>query len=555
MEILEFRDVSYSYPEQNDKVLKNISFFVHEGEVIVLCGQSGCGKSTLFRHIKKNQITAGTRSGEILFYGKEIENLSDRRCAEEIGFVGQNPDGQIVTDKVWHELAFGLESLGVPNKDIRRRVGEMAEYFGIGHLFDKKTDSLSGGQKQILNLASVMVMRPKLLILDEPTSQLDPIAAERFIHTIDKLNQDFGITIILSEQRLEEVIPIASRVMVMHKGVLMGVEIPKRCGQMILTSKSPVYQALPAPMKLFLEQGGNGDEPLTIRDGARWLRTSGFAEKIKEKCDNDEIKKENSIWLSNNKKYVLEAKGVYYSYEKKGEKTILQDFNLKVPEGCVYAIMGGNGSGKTTALKILAGIYKPQRGKVKVNKRVVYLPQNPQLVFTEPTVCEELEEVFVGHGKLFQDMKEEEIVNRMEDMLKWMNLYELQHMNPFDLSGGQQQRLALAKVLLLQPDILLLDEPTKGLDAAFKEKLAALLLELSQKGLTIILVSHDVDFCAEHADYCGLLFHGELTNIEKTNKFFLNNYFYTTAISRMCQCIDSQSEIVTYTQAIKQFRK
>lgn len=550
MDLLSFENVTYTYPQQSEAVLENISFSMKQGEFVVLCGQSGCGKSTLLRHMKKNFITAGKREGKVRFEGCQIEQLDDRTAAEKIGFVGQNPDGQIVTDKVWHELAFGLESLGESYENINRRVAEMAEYFGLGTIFEQKTQCLSGGQKQIVSLASVMVMRPKLLILDEPTSQLDPIAARRFISTIEKLNQDFGITILLSEQRLEEVIPVAGRVLVMHQGRLVGDEAAKKCAPVIRKADSPVYAALPAAMRLFDVTKSQGESPVTTREGVKWLWDSGYAQFIKG--EKGTVKKENK---EKDAPYVLLAREVAFSYEKKSEKEILKDFTIKVPKGCIYAMLGGNGSGKTTALKVLANIYKPKRGKVKQKGRILYLPQNPQLIFTEPTVCEELEEVFAGHEEQFAGYTQDQCIELIKDMLEWMDLIEKQHSHPYDLSFGQQQRLALAKVLLLKPDILLLDEPTKGLDAAFKEKLAGLLKQLCAQEMTVLLVSHDVDFCAEYADYCSLLFGGVLTERETTEQFFSKNYFYTTPVSRMMQSIDENSTIITVNQALHLLKK
>lgn len=181
--MLKFDNVSFRYPNQSQNAITDISFEIKKGEFVLLCGDSGCGKTTLLRHAKKNQIPTGHGSGKMYFDGKDIEFMDDRESAALIGYVGQSPDGQIVTDKVWHELAFGLESLSFDRETMYRRIAEMSEYLGISGWYEKKTDELSGGQKQILNLASVMVMHPKILILDEPTSQLDPVASERFCRT------------------------------------------------------------------------------------------------------------------------------------------------------------------------------------------------------------------------------------------------------------------------------------------------------------------------------------------------------------------------------------
>lgn len=535
MSILEFDNVSFAYAGSNENVLNDITFSIEYGEFAVLCGQSGCGKSTLLRHAKKNQIPEGKGTGNMYFEGEDIEQMDDRKSALDIGFVGQNPDGQIVTDRVWHELAFGLENLGIPLDEMRRRVSEMAEYFGMENIFEKSVDEISGGQKQILNLASVMVMRPKLLVLDEPTSQLDPIASEKFIHTLEKINRDFGVTILISEQRLEEILPIADRVIIMHQGKIAGDVLPEETGYIMKKINSPVYKAIPAATKLFTEFVGEGKAPLTVRDGSIWLK--GI------KKDSEEIKKDLE---EAGAEIVLKCRNISYSY---GSNKVLKDFSADIPKKSIYAILGGNGSGKTTALKIMSGIYKAKKGKIVSNGRIIYLPQNPQTVFTEITVIDELMESYLSHKIWFDDMKDDEKISECEKMMRFLELENQSKRHPFDLSGGQQQRLALGKVLLLKPDILLLDEPTKGLDSEFKDKLSNLLRKLVKEGITIVLVSHDIDFCAVTANYCSLLFDGELTKKESTNSFFSNNYFYTTSVNRMFKLAGISDDVVTYDQA------
>ncbi len=562
MSVLKFDDVSFSYAGSEEKVLKHVNFEIEYGEFVLLCGKSGCGKSTLLKHCKKNQIPVGKGSGLMYFEGEDIELMDDRKSAEDIGYVGQNPDGQIVTDKVWHELAFGLESLGTNIHDMHRMIAEMAEYFGISHWFEKPTDELSSGQKQILNLASVMVMRPKLLILDEPTSQLDPMAAQKFIHTIDKLNKDFGVTILISEQRMEEVFPLADKVLIMEGGAIKSITSPQKSGRILKNMNSPVYPALPFVTRLYTEftkddncvSDDISEAPLTVRQGRTWLESlkenelrevKKLSENISKKVTEciaqkaaDDITRNVTDYKKSESDIVLSAKGIFYSYEKKRKmsqdnKKVLKDFNINVPKGCIYAMLGGNGSGKTTALKILGGIYKAKRGRVKANGRVIYLPQNPQTVFTEITVRDELLEVYRSNRALFSDLSDEECEMEVSQMLLQMELEKYALGNPFDLSGGQMQRLALGKVLLLRPDVLLMDEPTKGIDAEFKEKLSEILQAMKNRGITIVMVSHDIEFCARNVDYCSLLFAGELTEAEDADAFFRNNYFYTTYKNRL----------------------
>lgn len=530
--ILEFKQVSFCYPQTTSPALKDVSFSVFSSEIVVLCGQSGCGKSTLLRHMKKNQIPFGSGEGEILYCGTDLEQMTDRESAEKIGFVGQNPESQIVTDKVWHELAFGLENIGVSRNEIRKRTAEIAEYFGMGSWFHRSVHELSGGQKQILNLASVMIMRPELLILDEPTSQLDPIGAKRFIQTLLWLNQDLGTTIILSEQRLEEVLPVADRVLLMHEGQLLGDGTVRECASLLeqaelkTGSPLPIEEGMPVALRVYRSSGEKrtqGEIPVSVRQGKEWLREYAKKGRIVRTAAG---RVEKDGHAGNKPDIVLRAAGVSYGYEK--GKTILEDFELAVERGSFYAVLGGNGSGKTTALKVLSGIYKPSRGKIRRQGKVCYLAQNPQSVFSEITVVDELADM-LPESKARKE--------KVERMLEWLELVPQRKQNPMDLSGGQQQRLALGKILLLEPDVILLDEPTKGMDAAFKRKLSQNLAQLCGQGVTLIMVSHDLEFCAENATHCGLLFDGQIISSGPVREFFEENSFYTTAVSRMTKGI------------------
>lgn len=576
--MLKFDKVSFRYPGQSENAITDISFEIKKGEFVLLCGESGCGKTTLLRHTKKNQIPTGHGRGKMYFDGKDIEMLDERESASCIGYVGQSPDGQIVTDRVWHELAFGLESLGYGREEMRRRIAEMSEYLGISGWYEKKTDELSGGQKQILNLASVMVMHPKLLILDEPTSQLDPVSSDRFLQNIVKLNMDFGVTILICEQRVHEVIARADRVMLMKDTKLIGFDkVHKIAGQM-KESASKVYEALPGYMKLWLEYGSEGSLPLTIRDAKLWI--DSIKDRFDVKTEDKNLAFEKVVLTDvpkktseKQKKDILMSAGhLSFSYNK---NKILKDFSIDISGGKIYAVMGGNGSGKTTALKILAGIYKAKSGKIKRKKdlRAVYLTQNPQTVFTEINVYDELREVFTSHKDFFKNeytkyqdngrkntQKYECFVDtKINEMLEKMELSDLSLRHPFDISVGQQQRLAIAKVLLLKPDVLLLDEPTKGLDGEFKKKLAGILKRMTINGIAVVLVSHDIDFCSENADVCGLLFDGEMAGMQSVDDFFSNNYFYTTDICRMFSDLYQMTAgikrdlPVNYRQAVEMF--
>ena len=570
--VLSCEHVSFCYPRQTVDAIHDISFAVRESEFVVLCGQSGCGKTTLLRHFKKNQIPFGSGSGHIYYRGDDLEQMDDRESAVGIGYVGQNPDTGLVTDKVWHELAFGLENLGVPGAQIRRRVAEIAQYFGMENWFHKKVSELSGGQKQIINLASVVIMQPEVLLLDEPTAQLDPIGTRRFLDTLVRLNRDMGTAVLLSEQRLEEVLPLADRVLILQDGKLVGDVLPQQCGNVLWEYEMehgtclPVASAMPVAVKVWqaCHEDEEKESPVSIREGRGWLQKC-VRKMGQKKIDQSRFSRQadikGSYGVSDDKPHkqvdpagtekkaesmALSAEHLTFSYQK-GRK-VLDDFSLQVPKGSIFAILGGNGSGKSTALKVMMGIYKQHRGKVKADGKVRYLAQNPRSLFTELTVEEELAVMLSGNvlpGGLESIVgKPDEISGQettesvlVEKLLSYLELAPQREQNPMDLSGGQQQRLAMGKLLMTDPDILLLDEPTKGLDGAFKEKLAVLLKDLCQKGKTIVLVSHDMAFCAEYADTCGLLFDGQMISQEKTETFFRENVFYTTPAARMAQGI------------------
>lgn len=538
--VLSCEHVSFCYPRQTDNAIEDISFSIGEAEFVVLCGQSGCGKTTLLRHFKKNQIPFGTGSGKLYYRGSDLETMDDRESAARIGFVGQNPDTQLVTDKVWHELAFGLENLGVPGEQIRRRTAEIAQYFGMESWFRRPVSELSGGQKQLLNLASVVIMQPDVLLLDEPTAQLDPIGTRRFLDTLRRLNRDLGTAVLLSEQRLEEVVPMADRVLIMHQGHLVADAVPGQCAAKLEAYERdhnealPIASAMPVAVRVWkaCHYRNEASSPVSIRQGKSWLadhvrKTGQTGEPIKSAVSDRHPCHTAKRAVSETALFVDR---LCFGYQK--DQRVLEDFTMRVPKGMLYAVVGGNGSGKSTALKAIMGICKPRRGKVKAAGKIRFLAQNPKSLFTELTAAEELMAMLLpengGAG-----LKEADRTQRVGEMLSYLELTAQREQNPMDLSGGQQQRLALGKLLLTEPDILLLDEPTKGLDGAFKEKLAEFLKDLCSKGKTVVLVSHDMEFCARYADQCGLLFDGQLISEGETRAFFRENVFYTTAAQRM----------------------
>lgn len=520
VEKIKIKNLIFSYPNSEKTALNDINLTVNQGEFVTICGKSGCGKSTLLRHLKPILTPHGKTSGEIYFNGKSIYDLSDREQAENIGFVMQNPDSQIVTDKVWHELVFGLESLGINSAEIRSKAAEMASFFGIQNWFYENVANLSGGQKQILNLASVMVMNPTLLLLDEPSSQLDPISAHDFFTMLERINTELGVTIILSEHNLSEVFPLSDKVVVMEDGKITAENTPYKIGEEL--KQNSMFAALPTPTKIYYSLGNNsGNCPITIRDGHKWLEKQQINEHFEFKSEKNRI----------NTEPILELKDVWFRYEKNSDD-ILKGLSFKVHENEFYAIVGGNGVGKSTALSVISKINKPYRGKVFINDdtKVAVMPQNPQSLFLKKSVLEEL------YDAVF-DVEKEKRKNEIEYVMKLCELDNLLENHPYDLSGGEQQRVALAKMLLRKPDLLVLDEPTKGFDACFKRKLAMILKSLQKNGMTVLMVTHDIEFCAEYADICAMFFDGNIVSEAPPRKFFAENNFYTTSAKRMADGI------------------
>ncbi|MBQ0050868.1 MAG: ATP-binding cassette domain-containing protein [Treponema sp.] len=456
---------------------------IQNGEFLLICGKSGSGKTTLLKALQN-------------FYKEQ--NI----CA---GYVMQNFDAQIVTDKVWHELSFALENQGMEQAVMRRRVAEAASYFGISEWMERETALLSGGQKQLLNLASTMAMTPKVLLLDEPTSQLDPIAAQNFLATVKKINRELGLTVIITEHRLEELFSEAERVLVLDEMKIKALGTPEEVAEKISGTEFEVF--LPVCRRISGE--------LTVAQARKQIRNWSNSQPINkiEKSRNDTMKS-----FKDSEK-ILELKNISFQY-KKNESEILSELNLTLHKGEIFAILGANGSGKSTLLKILKGILKPASGKIKCfqpahgSLQILMLPQNVRNCFTKKTVAEEL-------GENIQT-----------------SIIDFQlSTHPYDLSGGEQQKLGLEKILAQNPDIILLDEPTKGLDNAFKKEFSAILKNLASKGISIVLVSHDIEFCAQTADKVSMMFEGQLTGTGTPKEFFSGNNFYTTSVNRITRGI------------------
>ena len=515
MEILDVKDLSFTYAGSDKKAIENLSFSLEKGDFLAVCGSTGSGKSTLMRLIKRELMPSGALEGKIYLDGDDMSALGEAETAFRIGYVMQNPEQQIVTDKVWHELAFGLENMGVPQEAMRRRVAETACFFGIENLFDKSVSELSGGQKQLVCLASVMAMQPEILILDEPTAQLDPISASEFISTVLRLSRELSLTVIMIEHRLEEVIPVSDKLLALDNGRQVAFGNTRDAVRKI--GEYPgLNEGMPAALRLFRKLGGASIPPLTNTEGRRYIE-GNFGNRTRALPDEEHTLCDEAA---------LELENVYFRYAREADD-VLRGVTLRVNKGEVFCILGGNGSGKSTMLWCAAGVNKPYSGNIRIFGKkirdykngdlyrncVSLLPQDVQTVFLKDTVGEEIREL--GQGDIPFDLS------------------HLAKKHPYDLSGGEQQLAALAKVLMTKPRLLLLDEPTKGIDAHTRGIFASLIKKLSADGVTVVIVTHDVEFAANIADRCAMFFRGEVTSCGTPGDFFSENSFYTTAVSRM----------------------
>lgn len=553
MALVAFEKLTFSYPGADAPALRAVSLEVEAGEYLLVAGCSGSGKTTLLRHLKSALAPRGSREGRVLLAGRPLDEADAAEQARRIGYVMQNPHDQIVADTVAGEMAFGLESLGWPPERARLRIAETASFFGLAPWLHRSTAELSGGQKQLLNLAAVMAADPEVLVLDEPTAQLDPIAAEEFLTMVRKLNDELGVTVVMGEQRLEGAFATADRVAVLEEGSLAALGEPRAVAAELYAAASPLARALPAPVRIFHEVAGSADgAPLTVRAGRRWLAewrelTGGECREALPSAGSRRGAGEAppSAGFRRRAGEGLVLRDLWFRYRRE-EADVLRGLSLEVPRGSLVALLGDNGAGKSTALRAAAGLVRPYRGAVTWEGRrrqrgaapvTALLPQDPQLLFSRATVREELDEM--GRAAEGQGNGGGCDGGTLDgrDVVELCALGPLLSRHPLDLSGGEQQRVALAKVLLAGAPVLLLDEPTKGVDALFKDQLAELLAQLTAEGRTVLLASHDVEFCARHADRCALIFEGACVACDEPRRFFARNRLYTTAASRMSRGI------------------
>ncbi len=465
MPAIEVRGLSFAYPGADAAVLERLDWSVPQGAFALLVGGTGSGKSTLLSLLKPEIAPAGERTGDARVLGENVADMDVRASAERVGYVFQDPENQIVCETVWHEMAFGLENLGVSRDEIRRRVAETSYFFGLEDWLHRDTDTLSGGRKQLLSLAAVLALRPRVLLLDEPTSQLDPVAEKNFLHALFRVNRELGCTVVVATHQPRPMLEYATCAYRIEDGRVRDVadlaSLGSREGLLALDSCRPA-------------QGAATSAAAAIREG--WFR-----------------------------------------YDRAGG-WVLRGLDVTFSAGAVHAVVGGNGCGKSTMLSVLAKTAKLQRGRmVRGTASAALLPQNPKALLVAETVRDELTEWASSCG--YDEAAAQEQTARL-------GLAGLETRHPYDLSGGQRQLLALAKLLLIGPELLLLDEPTKGLDLASRCIIARALREHAQAGGTVVIATHDLDFAEQVSDDVAMMFDGEIACMEPPADFFADNVFY-----------------------------
>ena len=538
MEAVTLRNVSFSYPNTEKKALRDISLSVPAGAFVALCGPSGSGKSTLLRLMKPELAPHGTSEGEIRLFGQAPEEISLRCSAQNIGFLLQDVEYQTVTHTVRSELAFGPENLGLDDRVIRLRIAELAAYFSLESILDKKVADLSGGQKQLVCLASVCAMHPGLLLLDEPTSQLDPAASVTLLEAVNRLCKENGMTVILSEHRLEQVVPMADRLLVLENGKILHDCPPKSLPAAAVKENEFLRRAMPVSMRVFADLGQPGPLPVTVAEGKQKL------EALFENIPQTPGGPAPAPARVKTKDPAVEFRHVSFSYD--GEQFVLRDCSLQVPRGSFFALMGANAAGKSTALALMCGVLPCRGGKISLLGKNIrqydprtlsggvaaLLPQKTQALFGGNTIYEDL-----YYSLSSAALSKEEKHKKITDAAAFMDVAHLLGTHPYDVSGGELQRAALAMILMKNPQILLLDEPTKGMDNAYKHRLAQRLRSLCDSGVTVVAVTHDTEFAAQYCDEAALLFDGATALQADVTAFFTENYFYTTAANKMARSV------------------
>lgn len=503
--MIEFDRVSYTYPGANRPALRDFSLVLPLGEVIVVAGPSGAGKSTLLRCINGlvPHFSGGTLTGNVRVLGLDPVVATPQVMSRHVGFVFQDPEAQFVMDRVEDEIAFALENVAMPPQEMRVRVEETLDLLDLAPLRERPLAELSGGERQRVAIAAALALRPTILILDEPTSQLDPKSAEDVLNALARLNSDLGLTVIVAEHRLERVLPFADQLLFLSgQGQAPLLDDPRT----VLLAMQEVPPLVRLAKRLYWSP-----LPLTIKEGLRFSRalpTPAMSPKPAE-----QVRQASADGA------LVAAQRVDVCY---GRMPVLQGLDFALRPGEIVAVMGRNGSGKSTLLRTLVGLVRPHTGRVTVRgqdsaklevaticQRVGYLPQDPNSLLFADTVMDELWFTLRNHGYA-PNGEASALPVDPHALLAQLGIGALANAFPRDLSVGERQRVALAAILVVKPQALLLDEPTRGLDYGAKAALADLLLGWRKAGMGIGLVTHDVELAAAIADRVVLMSQGEI---------------------------------------------
>ena len=525
---IEVRGLRFAYPGAEVPVFDGLDWSVPQGAFALLVGGTGSGKSTLLSLLKPEISPTGECSGELRVLGESVADMNVRASAERVGYVFQDPENQIVCETVWHEMAFGLENLGMSRDEMRRRVAETSYFFGLEDWLHRDTDTLSGGRKQLLSLAAVLALRPRVLLLDEPTSQLDPVAEKNFLHALFRVNRELGCTVVVATHqprpmleyatcayrieggRVDEVADIAS---LGHREELFSGEVPGWGASR--RAKNGVFSSVSGQLGFLDPHRGASD----AEKGLKSDKLAKFEAQILPQGDSGVPSRTGGcrILPKMHAGSATTLAGSWFRYDR-ASGWVLRGLDAAFSAGAVHAVVGGNGCGKSTMLSVLAKTVKLQRGHMeRGTASAALLPQNPKALLVAETVRDELMEWASTCGY-------DEAVAR--ERAASLGLSGLDGRHPYDLSGGQRQLLALAKLLLIGPELLLLDEPTKGLDLASRRIIARALRDHAKAGGTVIMATHDLDFAEQVADDIAMMFDGEIACMEPPADFFANNVFY-----------------------------
>ena len=513
-----FESVSFQYPNAERAVLRDFDWHIGEAELVLLAGESGSGKSTILRCLNGlvPHFSGGAFGGRVLVRGEDTRLLPTRALARSVGFVFQDPGAHSVSTSVEDEIAFGLEQLGIPVPSMRRRVEEALDLTGTERIRKRAIATLSGGERQRVAIAAALALQPRVLALDEPTSQLDPSGAEDVLDAVRRLNEELGITVVLAEQRLERVVGFADRLRLLRPGWhdLDGPpgEVLRRCDPRLVP-----------PVALLGRIEGWEPLPLTVKGARRAVQQTDFAP-APAPVDPPRPDTEPAIV----------ADRLSIGYDK---RRLLESASFDVRPGELVAVMGRNGTGKSTLLRALMGLHPIDAGKANVlgldvastrtqelGKRAGFLPQRAANLLFHETVADDVAAALASRGAKAREL---------EGLLDRFALGHLSERYPLDLSSGEQERAALAVTLAGDPLVILLDEPTRGMDALRKRELAELFQELRERGAAILMATHDVELVAQVATRVMLLGDGGIVAQGGAREVLAGSLTFGTQMNRV----------------------